>query len=147
MGQYSSSHASEPSVTMNQTCLAEAIYHEAGGEPLEGQYAVGQVIMNRIEHGVAKTPCGVVRQHAGNRYQFSFNKTRKTSVPSFHKAYFMHIAIIVMSGNNRYGLPSNVLYFNNTPFKAKKFSLYRKIGKQYFYTERSRKNVEKRWKS
>jgi N-acetylmuramoyl-L-alanine amidase len=29
-------------------CLAENIYHEARGEPLEGQYAVAQVTLNRV---------------------------------------------------------------------------------------------------
>ena len=30
-------------------CLATAIFFEARGEPLEGQYAVADVIMNRVE--------------------------------------------------------------------------------------------------
>jgi spore germination cell wall hydrolase CwlJ-like protein len=30
------------------TCLAENVYHEARGEPLEGQYAVAEVTMNRV---------------------------------------------------------------------------------------------------
>ena len=29
-------------------CLAENVYHEARGEPLEGQYAVAEVTMNRV---------------------------------------------------------------------------------------------------
>lgn len=30
-------------------CMAVAVYFEARGEPLEGQYAVAQVVMNRVE--------------------------------------------------------------------------------------------------
>jgi hypothetical protein len=30
-------------------CLAEAIYFEARGEPVEGQFAVAEVILNRVE--------------------------------------------------------------------------------------------------
>lgn len=50
-------------------CLASAIYFESKGEPLEGQLAVAEVILNRVESGeFADTICGVVKQ----RGQFSF---------------------------------------------------------------------------
>jgi spore germination cell wall hydrolase CwlJ-like protein len=45
-------------------CLAQAVYFEARGEPMEGQAAVARVIMNRV--GDARYPstiCGVVFQH------------------------------------------------------------------------------------
>jgi spore germination cell wall hydrolase CwlJ-like protein len=44
-------------------CLARAVYFEARGEPLEGQLAVAQAILNRTQS--ARYPdsiCGVVRQ-------------------------------------------------------------------------------------
>lgn len=50
-------------------CLAGAVYFESKGEPLDGQLAVAQVIMNRAESGrFPTTACGVVFQ----RGQFSF---------------------------------------------------------------------------
>ena len=50
-------------------CLAGAIYFESKGEPLEGQLAVAEVVINRAESGkYPKTLCGVVKQ----RRQFSF---------------------------------------------------------------------------
>ena len=50
-------------------CLAGAIYFESRGEPLAGQLAVGQVIVNRTESGRFPSDyCGVVYQRA----QFSF---------------------------------------------------------------------------
>jgi spore germination cell wall hydrolase CwlJ-like protein len=50
-------------------CLAEAIYFEARGEPLHGQLAVGQVIVNRADSGLFPSDyCSVVTQ----RGQFSF---------------------------------------------------------------------------
>lgn len=50
-------------------CLAGAIYFESRGEPLAGQLAVGQVIINRAESPVFPSDyCGVVFQ----RSQFSF---------------------------------------------------------------------------
>lgn len=50
-------------------CLARAVYWESRGEPLSGQLAVAEVIINRARSGrFAPTLCGVVRQPA----QFSF---------------------------------------------------------------------------
>lgn len=50
-------------------CLAMAVYYEARGEPIEGQAAVAQVILNRVaDSGYPDTVCGVVTQP----YQFSF---------------------------------------------------------------------------
>ena len=56
-------------LTDNVKCLATAVYFESKGEPIEGQLAVAQVILNRVESGrYAGDSCGVIRQ-AG---QFSF---------------------------------------------------------------------------
>jgi large subunit ribosomal protein L33 len=52
-------------------CLSRAVYYEARGEPVEGQLAVAQVIVNRTESDgrFPGTICGVIRQ----RGQFSFD--------------------------------------------------------------------------
>jgi spore germination cell wall hydrolase CwlJ-like protein len=50
-------------------CLAGAIYFESKGEPLSGQLAVAEVIINRTKSGQYPTTlCGVVKQPS----QFSF---------------------------------------------------------------------------
>ena len=58
-----------------QKCLADAVYFEARGEPLRGQMAVAQVVMNRVFSGFyPSSVCGVVYQNA-NRHlacQFTF---------------------------------------------------------------------------
>jgi spore germination cell wall hydrolase CwlJ-like protein len=57
------------SMSREMECLAGAIYFESRGEPLAGQLAVGQVIVNRSESGIFPSDyCGVVYQ----RSQFSF---------------------------------------------------------------------------
>lgn len=56
-------------------CLAQAIYHEARGEPETGQWAVASVILNRVQaRQYPDTVCEVVFQnaHLHNRCQFSF---------------------------------------------------------------------------
>jgi len=58
-----------------EKCLADAVYFEARGEPLRGQEAVAQVVMNRVFSGYyPNNVCGVVYQNA-NRHlacQFTF---------------------------------------------------------------------------
>jgi hypothetical protein len=50
-------------------CLATAVYFESKGEPLDGQLAVAQVIMNRVEDGrFGRDICAVVKAPK----QFSF---------------------------------------------------------------------------
>jgi spore germination cell wall hydrolase CwlJ-like protein len=61
-------------------CMATAIYFEARDEPIKGQQAVAQVVMNRIRSPFyPKTICGVVYQGERNRTgcQFSFTCTGK----------------------------------------------------------------------
>jgi spore germination cell wall hydrolase CwlJ-like protein len=56
-------------------CLAEAVYFEARGEPVRGQIAVAQVVVNRTFTGYyPATVCGVVYQNAHRRLacQFTF---------------------------------------------------------------------------
>jgi spore germination cell wall hydrolase CwlJ-like protein len=57
------------------SCLANAIYFEARGEPEKGQIAVAQVVLNRLKNpAYPKTICSVVYQNKNirNRCQFSF---------------------------------------------------------------------------
>jgi spore germination cell wall hydrolase CwlJ-like protein len=57
------------------TCLTQAVYYEAGFEPLSGAEAVAQVVLNRVRHPIfPKSICGVVYQGADLKTgcQFSF---------------------------------------------------------------------------
>nr|WP_284701675.1 cell wall hydrolase [Rhodoplanes tepidamans] len=58
-----------------EKCLADAVYFESRGEPLRGQIAVAQVVMNRVFSGYYPTDvCGVVYQNAHRHLscQFTF---------------------------------------------------------------------------
>jgi spore germination cell wall hydrolase CwlJ-like protein len=69
-------------------CLAGAVYFEARGEPIDGQLAVAQVIINRSEDGrFPRSYCGVVAQPG----QFSFMRGRqmpaiRTGTPAWNRA-------------------------------------------------------------
>ncbi|HEV2531447.1 cell wall hydrolase [Phenylobacterium sp.] len=59
-------------------CLAQAVYYEAAREPLKGQQAVAQVVLNRVRHpAYPKSVCGVVYQGAslptGCQFTFTCN--------------------------------------------------------------------------
>ena len=54
-------------------CLTQAVYYEAGYEPMEGRRAVAQVVLNRLRHpAFPKSVCGVVYQNNGRICQFTF---------------------------------------------------------------------------
>jgi len=55
-------------------CLTQAVYYEAGFEPIQGRRAVAQVVLNRMRHpAFPKSICGVVYQGAREPVcQFSF---------------------------------------------------------------------------
>jgi len=64
-----------------ERCLAGAVFFESKGEPLSGQLAVAQVVVNRARSGrFASDVCGVVRQPG----QFSF--VRRGVIPAVDEA-------------------------------------------------------------
>lgn len=71
-------------VPVERLCLALALYHEARGEPLEGQKAVGLTILNRVaSKAYPSTICGVVFQNFEqlNKCQFSFTCDNRVNTP------------------------------------------------------------------
>ena len=73
--------ATDADLSRELECLAGAIYFEAKSETLEGQLAVGRVIVNRARSGrFPASYCGVVYQ----RSQFSF--IRGNAMPAFSRA-------------------------------------------------------------
>ena len=57
-------------------CLTEALYFEARGETVKGQFAVAEVILNRVEvHDFPSSVCGVIRQGTGRKFACQFTYT------------------------------------------------------------------------
>jgi spore germination cell wall hydrolase CwlJ-like protein len=98
-------------LTPEMRCLAGAIYFEARGESLEGQLAVGRVIVNRSKSGrFPSSYCGVVYQPS----QFSFVRGRsmpavRTGSDDWHDA--LAVARIADQGSWK-SEASNALYFH-----------------------------------
>ena len=67
------------SIDSETECLAKVVHHEAGNQPLQGQLAVAEVIVNRIKSGrFASTPCAVANQR-GQFFQTASYEVPRTS--------------------------------------------------------------------
>lgn len=92
-------------------CLAIGVYYESKGEPLEGQLAVAEVILNRAESGrFPRSVCGVLKQ----RGQFSFVRGgRLPQPPEGARAWKTALAVAqVARGDMWDSKVSNALFFH-----------------------------------
>ena len=124
------------------SCLAEALYFEARGEPIKGQLAVGEVILNRVED--ARYPssiCKVVNQGTGRRYACQFTYTCDGKLETVHerKPYEMalKIAKILMTTHDRKLTKGSTHYHSNyvDPKWSKKSERVAKFGRHIFYRQ------------
>jgi N-acetylmuramoyl-L-alanine amidase len=100
-------------LTQELECLAGAIYFEAKSESLEGQLAVGRVVINRSKSGrFPASYCGVVYQ----RSQFSF--IRGGAMPPIDRAsrsWRQAVAVAKIAHANAYPSPAEgALFFHAT---------------------------------
>lgn len=116
------------------TCLATAIYFESRGEPIEGQLAVADVVMNRAASGQYPSDwCGVVKQPA----QFSF--VRNGQFPGIYDAAAWQTAVAVARTailNMAREVPSDVLWYHAdyvTPKWCHALQEVEQIGQHLFY--------------
>ena len=122
-------------------CMATAIYFEARDEPIKGQIAVGQVIMNRLRSiYYPKTICGVVYQGQWNRNacQFSFACDGRADTPTEKKEWntSLDVARKVISGEAYLPEIGDATHYHatyvNPPWK-KLVKRVAKIGTHIFY--------------
>jgi N-acetylmuramoyl-L-alanine amidase len=126
-------NAAETAADAEEKCLASAIFYEARSESFEGQLAVAQVILNRVESGrFARSICGVVLQPG----QFSF--VRGSTIPAISKASqdwreALAIARIAQAKLHRSGV-NDALFFHATHVNPKwRLSRVTSIGNHVFY--------------
>jgi len=124
-----------------QTCLAQGIYFEARGEPVKGQAAVSQVILNRVRNPhYPNTICGVVYQnkHWYNRCQFSFACDRIRDRVRNKKLYRIaeHVAAETTAGRIWFPEVGSSTHYHATyvnPRWNRKMKRVGKIGLHIFY--------------
>lgn len=91
-------------------CLAVSIYYEAKSEPLAGQLAVADVIINRTESGrFPRSVCGVVTQ----RGQFAFVRGGKLPTPPSNGQWKKALAVAQVAMKDQWDSPvPEALYFH-----------------------------------
>jgi len=91
-------------IEMFLTCLALNVYYEARSEPMDGQYAVAHVVLNRVANDAfPDDACKVVKQgyHKGrHKCQFSWYCDGKSDKPKDNMSW---VVAQVVAYNTLYG--------------------------------------------
>ena len=127
--------------TASMKCLSEALYFEARGEPVRGQFAVAEVILNRVvSREFPDDVCAVVNQGTGERFrcQFSYTCDGLPEVVSDRRAWSRSEKIAALALTN--GVPLNLtegaMYYHTkavSPYWADLFDMTTEIGAHRFY--------------
>lgn len=121
-------------------CLAKALYFEARGESVKGQFAVAEVILNRVQSPrYPSTICAVVHQGGKGGCQFSFTcdgyADRVREAGAWQRAG--KIARLMIDGAPR-ALTEGATHFHTRavrPGWARKFPQTAAIGAHLFYRQ------------
>jgi spore germination cell wall hydrolase CwlJ-like protein len=134
--------ASQPAPTGDAEwqCLTTALYFEARGESLKGQFAVAEVILNRADSPrFPGSVCGVVNQGGRKGCQFSYVCDGHKDVMRERGAIDRagRIARVMLDGAPR-ALTEGATYFHSTgvrPGWAHRFPRTAAIGAHLFYRQ------------
>ena len=114
-------------------CLAKNIYHEARGEPFQGQIAVALVTVNRVASGLFQnTICNVV--YANRQFSWTLDKNKRVKDKKAW-ASAVEVATAVLS-RRVYEPDFTAVYFHAShvkPIWAKTKIVIAKIGNHIFY--------------
>lgn len=123
-------------------CLAEALYFEARGESVRGMFAVGEVIMNRVDSSAyPDSLCAVINQGTGRRYacQFTYTCDGKPEVIAEPRSWERvgKVARMLIDGAPR-ALTGGATHYHTkavNPSWAQRFPRTASIGFHYFYRQ------------
>ncbi|MCY4150837.1 MAG: cell wall hydrolase [Aestuariivita sp.] len=127
-------------------CLTQAIYFEARGESIKGQFAVGEVILNRVSNlRFPSSICGVVHQGTGKRYQCQFTYMCDGYKETIHdrQAYERvgKAARALLDGYHQLGVTVGATHYHTTdvsPRWSRVYTRTTRIGRHVFYRQTSR---------
>ena len=120
-------------------CLTQAVYYEAGFEPMAGRRAVAQVVLNRMRHpAFPKSVCGVVYQRNSTPVcQFTFvcdgSLYRQPAAGAWHQAE--QIARAALAGHVERSVGAATHYHADyvAPSWAPMLTKISKLGAHIFY--------------
>ncbi len=136
--------ASQPSASGGDQwkCLAEALYFEARGESVRGMFAVGEVIMNRVDSSrYPSTLCGVINQGTGRQFACQFTYTCDGAAEVIHEqaawAKVGKVARLLIDGAPRQLTDGATHYHTRAvnPRWARVFPRTATIGSHHFYRQ------------
>ncbi|SEK69118.1 cell wall hydrolase [Pacificibacter marinus] len=124
----------------NWECLTQALYFEARGESVKGQFAVAEVILNRVSSPkFPNSVCAVVTQGTGKKFrcQFTYTCDGRAEVITEKAAWrrLGKIARLMMDGAPR-RLTEGATHYHTkavNPRWARAFPRTASIGVHYFY--------------
>lgn len=137
-------------------CLAQNIYFEAQSEPLAGQFAVADVVLNRVrDERWPESICGVIKQskisqwHLNNtgkrvpvlnQCSFSWFCDGKSDVPKNREAWktAQTVAIQIIQSKTFRGITEGATHYHATYVKPSwtlSFQYVGQIGKHLFYRD------------
>jgi len=122
-------------------CLSEALYFEARGESTRGIFAVGEVILNRVDSSrYPNSICSVINQGTGRKFACQFTYTcdgipeRVHEPAAFAKRTLMDGAPRDLTGGATHYHTKAV-----NPSWARRFPRTAEIGFHYFYRQPTRR--------
>lgn len=126
-------------------CLSEALYHEARGETVRGLFAVGEVILNRVDSSAyPDSACGVINQGTGRRFacQFTYTCDGRSDQINEMAAYTRigKVARLLLDGAPR-ALTDGATHYHTravNPSWARRYPRTATIGSHHFYRQPTR---------
>ena len=139
------SSMSAPKGNAEWECLADALYFEARGESIQGVFAVGEVILNRVDSAeYPNSICGVVHQGTGKKFACQFTWTCDNNSDAIgNKTAFARVgkvAKLLIDGLPR-RLTAGATHYHTKavhPSWANRFPRTASIGAHYFYKQPTR---------
>jgi spore germination cell wall hydrolase CwlJ-like protein len=121
-----------------EECLTAAVYYEARSEPVDGQRAVAQVVLNRVrDRAFPPSVCGVVYQHSARGCQFSFACDGSTARAVEPRAWAIARAIAdaALGGSVFAGIGAATHYHASyvSPWWAPSLTRIAAVGSHIFY--------------
>ena len=134
-------------------CLADNIYYEAGGEPTEGKAAVARVVLNRVNHGFAPTPCSVIYQATTVKQTNDYDETFWIKICQFswvcegkknpnrnshrYQSSLQVAKDVLLYDKYKDIIPKSVLFFHNTSYiNHYPHEVVKQIGNHIFYKKK-----------
>jgi hypothetical protein len=137
---FAAQYGDSASALRAETCLTEAIYYEGALEPLAGQRAIAQVVLNRVRHpAYPNSVCGVVfqGQERSTGCQFTFtcdgSRARAPVADLWRRANSVAKAALGGSVATEVGLATHYHADYVMPYWSASLNPAGQIGRHMFY--------------